>query len=406
MSSSNSSHALRSIGQSISAARTPEAMLEALLGGDLLPARRGAILVFDGRWENTPPVSLSVLAEWPDSTEGNSLLGQSYNIKDYGLDTLYQRHKHLNVPGDEQRQQTRAYFDGVREGSLLLFPLIANGSWYGMLAIHCDELYERNEPAGLQGLVDQVTASIYTMLLAESEAEAHREAERSADLRMQMLATLADELRTPIMSIQGFVGALLADDVTWDPVSQRDFIWTIGSEANRMQELIEHLVEHARIEAGTLVVEMEIASLQQVMEIAAPRLEALTTEHELVISIPDDLPFLNIDPQRVAQAITNLVSNAVKYSPPFSRVFISARAEGETVRIAVSDEGEGIAPEDVEHVFEPFYQGQNHSQTIVSGLGLGLTISKALIEAQDGTVHICAPHNGGATVCITLPIVS
>ncbi|MDO9066669.1 MAG: ATP-binding protein, partial [Chloroflexota bacterium] len=119
-------------------------------------------------------------------------------------------------------------------------------------------------------------------------------------------------------------------------------------------------------------------------------------------SIPADLPTLNVDPDRLAQAVGNLLSNAVKYTPTGGTISVEAGAPGETVRIRVSDTGPGILPEDQAHVFDPFYRGRQSSR-VRQGLGLGLTIANDLVKAHDGRIEMESTPGEGSRFTIVLP---
>jgi K+-sensing histidine kinase KdpD len=124
----------------------------------------------------------------------------------------------------------------------------------------------------------------------EIEAESRHEAERANEIKTRFLAMISHELRTPLTSIKGFTTTLLADDVTWEPEEQHDFIQTIQQETNRLQELIDHLLDLSRLEAGMLPIRCDPHALEDIMEDAAPQLQTLTSEHPLSIHLPPNLP--------------------------------------------------------------------------------------------------------------------
>ena len=147
------------------------------------------------------------------------------------------------------------------------------------------------------------------------EAEARREAERANELKLKFLAMISHELRTPLTSIKGFASTLLADDVSWDIASQHDFIETINVEADKLTEMIEQLLDLSRIEAGTLRISPTECSMEEVFTSAMPQLKMLTTDHQLRIELPEGLPKIKADSQRIGQVLTNLVWERVEIYP-------------------------------------------------------------------------------------------
>jgi PAS domain S-box-containing protein len=240
--------------------------------------------------------------------------------------------------------------------------------------------------------------------LLAAEAAARREAERANELRLRFLAMISHELRTPLTSIKGFASTLLADDVTWDAASQRDFLETIDVESDKLAEMIDQILDLSRIEAGSLRIQLAPVALAGVIDTAAAQLQALASRHVLVIDLQDGLAPVTADRSRVAQVLTNLVGNAVKYSTPGTRIEVNARPDGAFVRVSVCDEGVGIALEDRTFVFEAFRRGSDRRFRHIKGAGLGLAICKGIVEAHGGRIWIEDHAGRGTTVSFTLPV--
>jgi K+-sensing histidine kinase KdpD len=288
-----------------------------------------------------------------------------------------------------------------------LFPLIAGGEWYGVLSLHFDQAIKlpTDDIRHLQGLVDEVAMGIYNFRLLEAEARARREAEEANNLKLKFLAMVSHELRTPLTSIKGFSTTLLADDVEWKPENQRDFIETISSEADKLTDLIEQLLNLSRLEAGTIRITPRRVEWNQILLTSQAQLSALTVGHHLVMEEPEsDFPILNIDVMRISQVITNLVSNAVKYSPQHTTITISAEPLSEEfIKVRVIDEGIGIPHEARYRVFEAFQQ-LDREKAGTQGAGLGLSICHGLIEAHGGRIWVDDHTGAGTTISFTLPI--
>lgn len=386
---------LYEISRVIGSARTPQAALLALVECSLLEGVACAtICTFAEPWEHVPPAAATVLVDWRRDGIGAAEPGTRFLLADYGLEGLLRRDEPVVATG----------LPTAGEGSLILFPLVARDTCYGFLALYTPPPAFRTEALSqVGGLVQQMASALYMMRLLRREARARHEAEQARERQMHLLATISHEMRNPLTSIQGFASTLLSDDITWDPTTQRDFVETISQEADRLLELTDQLLDHARIESGTLRMQPEPTTLSQVLELATPQLNVLVVQHTFELDVPPDLPEVNADPQRLSQVVVNLISNAVKYAPPQSRITVTARPRRRIVRVDVCDEGPGINRDDWPRIFDPFYRSEASNNT-GSGMGLGLTICKGIVEGQGGRIWVGEPPGGrGARISFTLP---
>lgn len=396
--------------RAIGIAQIPDDVLRALLSNRYLrSANRVAIIVFDKPWKEEIPAYATVIAEWHRRSEQINLVGTRLQleegdalvgllVRDVPLVIEDREHdKHLDQP-------LHVLIDQTCTVGLILYPLVAGGKWYGMFTAHYEKAISRDIIPHMRGLLDQAALAIYTMFLFEAEAKARQAAEQANSHKMKLLATISHEMRTPLTSIKGFATTLLADDVEWSPESQRDFIETINQEADKLAELIEHLLSHSRLEAGTLPITPKERHLQEIISIAMAQLQTLVANHELKIHIPADLPPVYADPRRIAQVLTNLVKNAAEYSPNHSMIEIAVSARDKVIEIAVSDQGLGIPPEERAHVFEAFHRGARAKDIQKKGTGLGLAICKGIVEAHKGKIWIQDRLEPGTTISFTLPV--
>jgi PAS domain S-box-containing protein len=229
-----------------------------------------------------------------------------------------------------------------------------------------------------------------------------REKELDA-MKSQLLSTVSHELRTPLASIKGFATTLLRDDVDWDDQSRREFLSIIDEESDRLTELISNLLDMSRVEAGALRVEIEPTHLRPLIEETASEFQMMTHTYQFVVKLPSRLPAVMADPRRARQVLRNLVENAVKYTPEGGPVTISARVLSDFVQISVADQGIGIEAEQLENVFDRFYQVDSASTRKVGGSGLGLSICKAIVEAHGGRIWAESKLGTGSTFHFTLP---
>jgi two-component system OmpR family sensor kinase len=251
--------------------------------------------------------------------------------------------------------------------------------------------------------IERLAASFNTMA---HEVKTSRQAQRD------FVANVSHELKTPLTSIQGFSQAIM-DGTANDEVSRHRAVEIIGNEANRMSRLVDELLDLARIESGQIKMLREPVDLVKVLEACVEKfdLQAKESNVELIWDTPV-LPLITGDKDRLAQVFTNLLANALKHTPPTGRVTVKAqkitltepeRTAYPSVEIAVTDTGVGIPPEDIEHVFERFYQVDKSRAGQDRGVGLGLTIAKQIVEAHGGTIKVESVKDLGTKFTIGLP---
>ena len=288
--------------------------------------------------------------------------------------------------------------------AMAALPLISHGGVLGgiLLLFPTTRGFSEDERDFWLALAHETAVALERAHHFEAEQNARAEAERANNLKLKFLGMISHELRTPLTSIKGFTSTLLASDVAWGSDEQREFIGIINAEADKLRDLVVQLLDVSSLEAGTLRIQPEIVPLHTVVAAAQPQMAAVSASHVLHITLTDDLPPVLVDSLRIGQVIVNLVDNAAKYSPPGSRIHLSAVANGDHVRVAVSDEGEGIPLADRQLVFEAFRQVDR--KTRQRGAGLGLAICKGVLEAHGADIWIEDGAAGGAAICFTLPI--
>ena len=222
-------------------------------------------------------------------------------------------------------------------------------------------------------------------------------------LRTELLANVSHELRTPLAAIKGFASSLLQPDVKFDEPIWCSFLQTIDSEADRLNSLIEELLMMSRLEAQALDVKRESHNLAEAIDSVRGRLTNLTLRHHLQINIPAELPEVQVDEARIGEVFSNLVENAVKYSPEGTTITIEAYPDGKEVIVSVSDEGVGIPPELQQKVFDRFYQVSSPAVGHKSGTGLGLCICRGIIEAHGGRIWLDSEPGKGTKFSFSIP---
>ena len=222
-------------------------------------------------------------------------------------------------------------------------------------------------------------------------------------VRREFVANVSHELRTPLASIRALVETLEAG-AAFDPEVSGDFYRRIVGEVERLNALVEDLLDIARLESGHLRLRAVPGRLQELVPAAAERLlpQIERAGLGLTVEVPASLPPVTVDPARFGQVLVNLLHNAVKYTEAGGTIAVSARSGEGVVEIAVRDTGRGIAPEDVPRLFERFYKTDRsrHSE----GTGLGLAIAKHIVHAHGGAIWVESEPGVGSTFRFTLPV--
>lgn len=219
--------------------------------------------------------------------------------------------------------------------------------------------------------------------------------------RRQFIADASHQLRAPLTSLRAQAEALL-DEVVTDEATRRTFLLRMIEETKRLSSLAQELLDLERLDSGQAPPQrrqLDVAALVRSVAEAFAADESASLD----LQLPADLPSAQADPDEVRQALVNLMDNAFKHTPPGGRVQVSARPDQDMVRIAVADEGPGIPPEHLPHIWDRFYRVPGDS---TEGSGLGLAIAKRLVERQGGAVFVESEPGHGATFSFTLPAAS
>ncbi|HKJ28329.1 MAG TPA: ATP-binding protein [Anaerolineales bacterium] len=225
-----------------------------------------------------------------------------------------------------------------------------------------------------------------------------REAE---ELKSTFISVVSHELKTPVALIKGYVGTLRREDASWDQQILEDSLAVIEDEADRLAELIDNLLDATRLEAGVLAINATDLHMPTVVSRVVERFKTQTDKHTFVLDFPDDFPVILADENRIDQVLYNLVSNAVKYSTNGGEIRLTGSVQPDEIIICVEDQGQGIAPGDIHHIFDRFYRAES-AQRKTKGAGLGLYLSRAVIEAHGGKIWADPRQNEGARICFSL----
>lgn len=293
--------------------------------------------------------------------------------------------------------------------------------WQGLLGqegIRCEG--DLNRPGG--GYV--TVAVTYTPLFADNDRLVNiivnvdditrfREEE---EMKSTFTSIISHELKTPVALIKGYAQTLARPDAEWDAETARESLVIIEEEADRLESLINNLLDVSRIQAGGLSLENADVNLQALATKVARDYRTQTTIHQIELDFPDTLPSVWGDEERLRQVLTNLVSNAIKYSPDGGIIRIGGWTDtapgtdvpgvepGRRVVLYVADQGIGIPRAELPHIFDRFYRVDSSLRRSTAGAGLGLFLCKAIIEAHGGQIWARAEPSKGTTFFIALPV--
>ena len=226
---------------------------------------------------------------------------------------------------------------------------------------------------------------------------------QEARLQEDFISTITHELRTPLGFIKGYTTTLLRSDTNWDAETQQEFLRIIDQEADRLQELIENLLDSARLQSGNLKMEFQAVRVDTLLKSVADRVKLHHPDMNVIIEQEKQGMLIRGDPKRLGQVFENILNNAVKYAPG-SEVWVKIEPkENEGVIIHIEDRGPGIPQRYLPHIFDRFFRNPE-LEPFVHGSGLGLFICKKIIQAHQGQIYATSTVGQGTTFHIQLPL--
>jgi K+-sensing histidine kinase KdpD len=288
--------------------------------------------------------------------------------------------------------------------SLLLVPIATTKQVEGTMTIttRTEHVFSPLEINLLRAIGREIAIAITNSRLFE-EASSARALRELDSLRTELLANVSHELRTPLAAIKGFASSLLQPDISFDDETRLSFIQTIDSEADRLSHMIDDLLLMSRIEAGVFKANKEIYEIKEIIDGIRDRLFSIAIKHNLRIIVPDNIPPVMVDGHRIGEVFTNLVENAVKYSPESSEIKIEIELYDNEIVAHVKDNGIGIPEEYQPMVFDRFNQLRSKNGQR-KGSGLGLCICRGIVESHGGKIWVESQPGKGAMFSFNLPL--
>lgn len=282
-----------------------------------------------------------------------------------------------------------------REHSLCFMPLRMGVRSLGSIALaDCDLSRESLEAVGSLTAIAIERAIAFEKL---TKAEAAREGDR---LRSVLLDSVTHEFRTPLTAIKASAETLLSG-VELENRQTRDLLAVINEESDRLNRLVGEASEMAQLDANQLELHLETRSISEVIDAALDKCRPALQRHTVQSDIPQNLPRVRMDGERISEVLVHLLDNAAKYSPAGSVIKITAERRHREVVISVADHGPGIDQLEQDMIFEKFYRGRN--QRAVQGTGMGLAIAKAIIELHGGAIGVTSQLGRGSLFYFSLP---
>jgi two-component system sensor histidine kinase KdpD len=288
----------------------------------------------------------------------------------------------------------------------LFLPMRTGRGAIGIIGIDSDKpgpLLTPDQRRLLDALIDQSALAIERVRLVEDLERAKRTAEADR-LRSALLTSISHDLKTPLAAVLGAAGMLRDLSGALSDGEKADLLGTIVDEAERLNRFIANLLDMTRLESGAIVPNAAPHDIREIVGSALRRASKILAHHRVELELAADLPMLDVDAVLFEQVLFNLLDNAAKYSPNDTTIRIQSWRDRDSVCLQVLDEGDGIPPAELEHIFDKFYRVEKRDQ-VRAGTGLGLAISRGFVEAMHGTITAAnRTDRTGAAFAIRLPI--
>jgi signal transduction histidine kinase len=290
----------------------------------------------------------------------------------------------------------------------IVIPIRREGNVIGLLLLESVS-DSQQDVAFLNRLSDHAAIAI-------SNAQLYEEVQQANDAKSEFVSFVAHELKNPMTSIKGYTELLAAGAVGPINEMQNNFLHTIRSNVERMSTLVSDLNDNSKIEAGRLRLDYKAVDLSEVVDEVIRSTDRQTEDkkQEILVQVPESLPQVWADQTRIGQVLTNLMSNAHKYTPEGGQIVIGAAAStnqwdpagaANVVHIWVEDNGIGISAEDQQKIFSKFFRSDDQKAREAPGTGLGLNITRSLVEMQGGKIWFESEFRKGTTFHFTIPVV-
>jgi len=226
---------------------------------------------------------------------------------------------------------------------------------------------------------------------------------KAEEMKNTFISVISHELKTPVALIKGYAGTLRREDANWSKSDYQEALMVIEEEADRLTELIENLLAASKLQAEGMRLSLGDVQLAEIARRSGERFQTQSKKHRLLLDFPADFPIIQGDEVRLRQVVENLISNAIKYSPKGGEIHIRGDYDAAEVRLSVQDQGIGLTAQQLERVFERFYRADSSLTNNTQGTGLGLFLSRAVVEAHGGRIWAESTPGTGSSFYFALP---
>jgi len=388
-----------------------DAVLEKIVGV-IEPAELGVVMLWDQSAGLFRPVAsigydLEILSNL-GLRAGESITGKVY---DDGIGRVLNSPARVAEDMADMRPSNRSILERALGSQSLPYcalavPILVGDKKYGALVLETlnrPVIFSQNDLPFLQTIADLIALAIDRTNLA-IQADAIREARQAERMRSEVLAMLSHELRLPLTAIQGYTSALLLDEVEWDEEKRDEFLNLIDEECHNMQSMLKDILDSSLIDIEQLIIEPQPVRIQNLAREVATEIQLRTDLHNIIVDFPSDFPILEADPRWIKQVFRNILDNAIKYSPDGGLIVVRGEVRSTDVVVIVADQGIGISPEDLIPLFEKYFRVRSVANLHISGIGLGLPISRAIVELHGGRIWAESKHGEGTTIYFSFPL--
>lgn len=292
--------------------------------------------------------------------------------------------------------------DTLSGAKALYLPLVAATKTVGVIGVmpvHSGGFFDQEQVHVLESFANQIAMAIDRAMLSREAQEALLKAETET-LRNTLLSSVSHDLRTPLAAITGAASTLLQKGVAFESSERHELLMTIYEEAEHLNHIIRNVLDMTRLEAGAIKVKKEWQPVEEIVGAVLNRLSERLKDRPVKTALPEDLPMVSFDPLLIEQVLMNLLDNAIKYTPPETPIELSASVQDGEIIFEIADRGPGVPPGEEERIFDKFVR----SSATGAGIGLGLTICRAIITAHGGRIWAENRQDGGAVFRFSLPL--
>ena len=415
-------HALNAAALAVQQAQDPAGVYRAVAGQLLHLGLRAIIALLDETGErliinHVPALNEEILQAFPEAQEqmdafpiahSQILTAVLREQRSLFIDDLEEASRRsLTEPALQERAVRFLRFLHLRRG--IVAPLVVRGRVLGFLVVIADSLTERDIPA-ITAFANQTAIALENARLYETLREraarlerAYEELKQADQLKDEFVQNVSHELRTPLTFIRSYVDLMLEGMLGPITDQQREALGVVANRTEGIIRLVSDILSLKRMEMANL--ELTTTSLAEIARMSARGAEVTAEEAGLriVLDVPDDIPLVRADPQRIYQVFDNLLGNAIKFSRPGGTITVRLRRQDGFVRTEIIDQGIGIPANQLDRIWERFYQVDSATTRRYGGAGLGLAIVKRIVEAHGGAVGVTSEEGKGSTFFFTLP---